>query len=113
MSRKAIALSLFFLAAPAIVSAQGPLGGITGVVTDATGSAIPSVGVAVKDLDTNLAIKSVTQNNGRYQVLNLPVGNYSVTFSKEGFQTEAHTSIIVQGDRVTTVNGKLEVGTLA
>jgi len=105
--------TLFLAAAPAILSAQQTLGGITGTVTDASGSVVPSTNVAVKNVDTNLEVKTAAQNNGIYQVLNLPVGNYSVTFSKDGFKTEAHTSIIVQGDRVITVNGKLEVGAVA
>ncbi len=37
----------------------------------------------------------------------------SVSFSKEGFKTENHTSILVQGGRTATVNRKLEVGALA
>jgi len=111
MTRQTIALSLVALTA-AFVHAQ-QLGGITGSVTDATGAAVPSAAVTVKNTGTNLELKTTTQSNGTYQVLNLPVGDYSVTFAKDGFKTEAHTSILVQGDRVTTVNGKLEVGTVA
>ena len=108
-----VAFSLLLAAIPGILSAQQTLGGITGVVTDSTGSLAPGIVVNVKNVDTNLELKTVTSNNGTYQVLNLPVGNYSVSFSKDGFKTETHTAILVQGDRVTTVNGKLEVGTVA
>ena len=110
-SFRAFALLLFGIAG--LLSAQQTLGGITGVVTDASGSLAPGIVVAVKNSDTNLELKTVTSANGTYQVLNLPLGNYTVTFSKDGFKTEAHTSIIVQGDRVTTVNGRMEVGTVA
>ncbi len=82
-------------------------------MTDASGSAVPGAAVLVKDVDTNLQIKATAANNGTYEVLNLPVGNYSVSFSKDGFKTETHTAIIVQGNRTTTVNGRLEVGTVA
>ena len=104
---------VFFLLATAALLPAQTLGGITGTVTDATGSAVPGAAVLVKDVDTNLEIKTTADNKGIYEALNLPVGNYSVSFSKEGFKTEAHTAIIVQGNRVTTVNGKMEVGTVA
>src|ERR1700761_1726744 len=114
MNRKAIALSALFLAAmPFILSAQQTLGGITGAVTDTSGAAVAGASIQVKNVDTNLEIKSAASDKGEYEILNLPVGNYSVTFSKEGFKTEAHTAIIVQGNRFTTVNGKLEVGAVA
>src|SRR5271170_5177207 len=99
MIRKAIALSTLFLAAiPLILNAQQTLGGITGTVTDASGSAVPGAAVVVKDVDTNLQVKATAANNGTYEVLNLPVGNYSVSFTKEGFKTESHTAILVQGN---------------
>ena len=107
MLHKAFAISTLILAViPAILLGQQTLGGITGAVTDATGSAVPGAAVAVKNVDTNLEVKTTSSNKGEYEVLNLPVGNYSVSFSKEGFKTEAHTAILVQGNRVTTVNGK-------
>jgi len=93
--------------------AQQLLGGIVGTVVDTTGSAVPGAAVTVKNVDTNLQVKLTTAGNGSYQAPNLPVGNYSVSFSKEGFKTESHTSILVEGDRTATVNGKLEVGTVA
>ena len=113
MIRKVVIPSLLFAAIPLILNAQQTLGGIVGTVTDASGSTIPAAAIIVKDVDTNLEVKTAAANNGTYEILNLPVGNYSVSFSKEGFKTEAHTAIIVQGNRTITVDGRLEVGTVA
>ncbi|HUE04126.1 MAG TPA: carboxypeptidase-like regulatory domain-containing protein, partial [Bryobacteraceae bacterium] len=93
--------------------AQQVTGGIIGTVVDSTGSAVPGASVTVKDVDTNLQIKLTTSITGSYQATNLPIGNYSVSFGKEGFKTETHPSILVQGDRIATVNGSLQVGTVA
>lgn len=95
------------------VLSQSVLGAITGSVTDASGAAVGAAAVTIHNQETNLELKTVTQANGSYQVLNLPIGNYSVRFSKDGFKTESYTSILVQGDRTTTVNGALEVGAIA
>ena len=114
MARKAF---MFLLCLAVAVSfamyAQQMLGGITGTVTDTTGAIVPAVSVTVKNVDTNLEIKVTAREKGDYAVSNLPIGHYTVTFSKDGFKTETHTSILVQGDRTTTVPGKLELGTVA
>ena len=36
-----------------------------------------------------------------------------MTFTKEGFETETNTQVVVNGDRTTTVDGGLKVGTVA
>src|SRR5215469_183709 len=92
-----ITLSLAVAAAPPAWS-QAVMGAIAGGVTDSAGGSVPSATVIVHNVDTNLEIKATTRGDGSYQILNLPIGNYGVNFSKEGFQTERHTSILVQGD---------------
>jgi hypothetical protein len=101
------------IAASFTMQAQQVTGGVTGSVMDASGAAVGGAVVAVRNLDTNLALKTVTRADGSYQAPGLQAGNYSVTFSKDGFKTETHPAILVQGDRTTTVNGKLELGALA
>jgi hypothetical protein len=96
-----------------VIQAQQMLGSIAGTVTDPAGSAVVGVTVTIKDIDTNLEVKTTSRDKGDYAVSNLPIGNYAVVFSKEGFETESHTAILVQGDRTTTVQGKLKVGTVA
>ena len=99
--------------APRPALSQAVMGAISGLVSDASGGSIGGAVVSVHNVDTNLELKAVTRGNGSYELLNIPAGNYTVAFSKEGFKTESHTSILVQGDRTTTVNGKLEVGSVA
>jgi len=89
------------------------MGSVTGSVVDASGGAVGGAAVSVHNSDTNLEVKGVTQANGTYLISNLPSGNYSVSFAKEGFRTETHTSILVQGDRTATVNGTLDVGAVS
>ena len=42
----------------------------------------------------------------------LPVGTYRVTVTKDGFKTETHTKILVSGNRTTTVDTSLVVGSI-
>ncbi len=109
---------LLYVFVPSLVgvtglTAQELLGGITGAVTDSSGAAVPGAAVTIKNIQTNLEVKVTTQGSGSYLAPNLPIGQYIVTFSREGFKTESHTAIQVEGNRTTTVNGRLEVGTVA
>ena len=48
--------------------------------------------------------------NGFYEFANLPIGTYSLTFTRDGFKAERIASIPIQGDRTGTVNAQLTVG---
>jgi len=113
MSRKLVLLSVMVLVAALPLCAQELSGGITGNVADATGALVPGTNVTVKNLDTNLEVKITSAANGTYLAPDLPPGRYSVSFVKEGFKTETHTSIVVEANRTTTVNGRLEIGAVA
>jgi hypothetical protein len=102
---------LFFLAlARQTAYAQGLLGTILGTVSDSSGAAVGDVNVTVKNQATNLQVGGKTQSNELYQIPNLPIGTYSVTFQKPGFEIENHPHILVQAERSATVNGSLHVG---
>lgn len=95
---------------PARLAAQQVLGAITGTVKDASGASVPGAGVQARNVGTNLTVRAETQGNGSYLLLNLPIGIYELSFTKEGFEKETHTQVLVQGDRTTTVDGSLKVG---
>ena len=87
------------------------LGAITGTVEDAEHASVPGAVVTARNVNTNLQVTATTKSNGSYVLSNLPIGTYEVSFSKAGFQVESHPQIVVQGDRTTTVDGALKVGT--
>jgi hypothetical protein len=95
------------------VRAQQISGAITGTVTDASGAAVPDVTVSARNTATNLTVTGKSQSTGSYSISNLPAGAYELTFTKPGFETEAHGQIVVNGDRTTTVDGSLKVGEVA
>jgi hypothetical protein len=95
------------------LAAQQILGAITGTVKDATGAAVPGATVKAINTATNLAVTAKTESNGSYLVPNLPAGTYTLAITKEGFETESHTEVLVNSERTTTVNGSLQVGAVA
>src|SRR5229473_6330404 len=97
-----------FLSSP--VRAQQTLGGITGTVTDASGGILPNTTVNLVSDQTKLSRTQTTNTGGMYDVVNLPIGSYTLTFSHDGFESQKIPSIVVQADRTATVNATLKVG---
>jgi len=98
------------LLANAPVSAQQTLGAINGTVTDSSGGVVSKASVKVRDVATGFEQTVVTKGDGSFSIVDLPIGTYSVTFSRDGFKSEEHSQITVQGNRTITVNGSLQVG---
>src|SRR4030095_8631993 len=80
-------LALVAFAAPAAGQTQITTGVIQGTVSDATGASLPGVTAEARNLDTNLVRTIVTESDGRYVFLQLPPGNYRLTFTLSGFAT--------------------------
>ena len=90
--------------------AQQTLGGITGAVTDASGGVIPNATVTATDEQTALTRTTKTNSAGEYTFVNLPIGNYTLTYTADGYATQKNPHIPVQADRTATVNAALKVG---
>jgi hypothetical protein len=101
-----LALALF----PSSSRAQQTLGSINGTVTDSSGAVLQSVTVTIHNVDTGLVVTATTKDDGSFKVVDLPIGNYSVTLSRQGFNTEVHSQILVRGNLTTTVNASLKPG---
>ena len=87
----ATVLGVVAVAAP-ITAAQAQTGKLTGVVTDAeTGK--PVEGVAVVIQGTTLG--SNTNASGRYFIIQVPPGSYSVQARRLGFQSVTATNVTI------------------
>ena len=99
---------VFCLAAALPVWAQIAVGAIDGLVRDASGGVVPGASV---ELSSPAMIGgsrvTVTDQNGRYRFLRLPAGEYSVTFSLQGFGTVKHDGVVVNAAFTATINAAL------
>jgi len=59
-------------------------GTIQGTVSDANGAAVPGASVEVKNTETNFLRTVTTDDEGRFTVLQLPPGKYTVIAWREG-----------------------------
>ena len=78
-----ITLALCLL--PASMRAQDATGKVAGVIKDPTGSVIPKARVTVTNLGSQVNKVTNTDENGFYQIANLPVGEYEVSAEAPGF----------------------------
>jgi hypothetical protein len=83
---------------------------IQGLVSDASGGAVPSVAIRIKNLETGAQRNVLTDTEGRFDAAALPVGRYEVLAEKNGFRAEVKTGISVVIGQRETVDIVLQVG---
>jgi len=93
--------------------AQETLGGITGTVTDTSGAVVAGATVNLLGDQTKLSRTQTTNSSGSYLFVNLPIGNYTLSISQQGFQSQSIPSLLVQANRTLTVNAELKVGNVS
>jgi hypothetical protein len=103
----ALAVAVFV---PSAVFAQAS---IAGVVRDSSGGVLPGVTVeAASPVLIEKVRTSVTDGNGRYQIIDLRPGTYTVTISLTGFNAVKRDGVELSGASTTTVDVELRVGAL-
>jgi len=73
--------------------------GLTGRVTDSSGSSIPEVAIQVRNTATGQATSGATTSDGTFLVTNLSPGRYRVAVSKTGFRKEVFDSMLSAAKR--------------
>ena len=114
MSRWFVRLSClvigFFLVLSGAAFAQSA---ISGVVRDTSGAVMPGVTVeAASPVLIEKVRAAVTDDQGRYTIIDLRPGIYSVTFTLSGFNTYKQEGLELPANFTATVNAELRVGAL-
>jgi hypothetical protein len=105
-----IAWALAFAAVPALASAQQG-SSIAGTVRDTSGAVLPGVTVEVSSPALIEKTRSATTDGeGKYSIVQLRPGVYTVTFSLPGFATVKRENLELTSDFTATVNADLRVG---
>jgi hypothetical protein len=100
--------AVFFLFA-ALLPAQTFRGNITGIVTDATGSAIPEAAIKLESPATGLTRSATTNGQGEYSFPDLAVGQYIITVSRTGFESKKFAGVEVAVSKTTNLDVQLGV----
>ena len=98
------------VALPVFAQTQAINGSIRGRVVDQANSPISQASVKIESPQTGFDRSLETADDGYYVVPNLPLGTYSVSFSKSGFTTEHHTNIVLDAGSEAVIDVQLRVG---
>ena len=110
-ARKTFATWLVLMVVAAVgTAAQDFRGSIEGTVTDSTGGVLPGVTVTVTNTATAVMQDVVTDESGRYRVLYLNPGSYSVSAELSGFKKFVRVDNQVRVGDVLRVDVVLETG---
>jgi hypothetical protein len=104
-------LGLLTLCSP-LAFAQQETATITGEVRDANGSVVPKATITVTNVETNVSIKSETNDQGLYTVPSLKPGSYSITVEKTGFKKSVRSGVTLQVNQVARLDVNMQVGEL-
>jgi Carboxypeptidase regulatory-like domain len=88
--------------------------GIAGTVRDSSGGVLP--GVAVEAASPALIERvrvALSDGEGRYNIVNLPPGTYTVTFTLQGFSILRREGIVLTAGFTAPVNADLQLNTVA
>ena len=111
LKRTALFLAIgAILFAPLASGQNSNTGEIKGSVMDPSGAVVPGAGVSIKNLQTGVVTQTTTNQSGLYDVPFLAPGNYTITFSKEGFRGSVREGIVLQIETVE-ISATLQVGT--
>ncbi len=111
MRIREIALCLLLLFGfAAALPAQEITGNISGTVTDTSGAAMPDAKVDLSSVLTGAERSTTTTSAGIFFFTSLPVGDYTLIVSKDGFKKSEVTGIHVNVNDKLTFTIKLALG---
>lgn len=110
MSGACLALTLLWM--PGLAAAQVPTGSISGTVTDQSKGVVPGVTITVRNTDSGLERTQVSDEEGRYRVLNLPPGPYEVRAELSGFAPVQREDLTVAVGRDVLADMEIKIGGL-
>src|SRR5467141_2601120 len=102
-----VVLSFFFSLQ---LRAQVAGGTLQGTITDPSGAVVPQAQVTAKNIATDVTTAVVTNSDGFYTAANLLPGDYEVTVSSKGFNTDVRKGITLTVGGLQVLNMALRVG---
>ncbi len=104
---------LFALASVLPLAAQVDHSSLNGTVTDASGAFVQGARIEAVSSATGFRRQTTSSAAGAYQLPGLAAGNYSITFSKEGFKSAQFKDVDLAVGQPRTIDARLEVGSIA
>src|SRR5579872_141894 len=89
------------------------LANIVGTVSDSTGAVVPEAQVTVQNPDRGFTRTVATDADGDFSVSRVPIGSYTISVEKPGFEKLVRTDITLNVGQILRVPLQLRVGSVA
>ena len=106
-------LTIVLLSGAAFAQSQATTGVIGGTVSDSSGAVLPGATVTLKNTGTNFTRDLVTDADGRFRGLLLPLGTYKLTVALAGFSNYEQDGIELVVGQTANIPIILQVGGVA
>ena len=113
MSQRLVSLAVLGLLVTGAAMAQEVSAGITGRVTDPSGSAIVNAKVSAKDLDRGVDWPTVSNQDGIYAFPRVPPGSYELRVEAQGFKTYINPNVELEVNQRARVDVSMQVGAIS
>jgi hypothetical protein len=101
---------LVLLLGVAVCASAQTTGTISGIVQDEKEAALPNATVTARNVETNISRTSQTNEEGRYNFVNLPVGRYEVTVEAPSFSKYVQTGITLLLNQPAVIDVTMKLG---
>lgn len=108
--RAQAAFVLVFLAP--VVHAQEAAARIVGTLTDPQGLPLPAAKVTVVNAASGLVVETATDQEGRYETRSLPIGTYTVSVEKDGFDRLLSAPLLLGINQSLRVDLRAKLGSV-
>src|ERR1700678_4524676 len=110
--RRATTLTLFMMALLTSLNVAGQqiTASIRGTVLDPSGAIVQGATVTAKQTETGLTRTGVTDHQGEYVLVELPIGHYQLEVQARGFQKYLQQGISLDVNQTATVGIQLRLG---
>src|ERR1700686_556814 len=109
-SAKTRTLILMSLITSLNVSGQQITGSIRGTGIDPSGAIVRAATVTAKQIETGLTRVAITDRQGEYVLVELPIGHYQIEVQAKGFQKYLQQGISLEVNQTATVGIHLNLG---
>jgi hypothetical protein len=103
-------LTILLLTLGSQMMGQSARARIVGTVKDPQGAVVAGANVTVTNVATGVERRAVTDHDGSYQALELPIGAYKVKVERDGFTTAETVAYTLEINQVQRIDVTLKVG---
>jgi outer membrane receptor protein involved in Fe transport len=82
-------------------------------VSDSSDARVAGSAITLTHVETTVARRTVSDSEGNYSFVSLPVGRYKLTADASGFKRYEQSGIVLEVDQRAEINIRLEVGQVA